>query len=176
MPKPTLLFKSALLPVLLVSAMLWGCATSPRPHPPTLSLLELKVVEAEPERQEYLLRIRLQNHNPGHLPVRGLCLSLAVNGQECASVESAQGLWLAKFSDRIIEARISGQQYRIYQEAFESQEGQEGLSFHLTGRLNLTDSSTVPIDHSGRLNPSQAQGIWLTGLHDCPNCFQTSEG
>lgn len=92
---------------LLCLGSLLGCAHPfTRVQPPSVSISEIHLVEAQLLEQRYRLRLRLQNPNSFALPISGMEYRLFINGVEFARGVSSQSAYVPAYEERLLDVEM----------------------------------------------------------------------
>jgi len=153
------------LALLLGAWLLGGCAGLPfRGEPPRLNVADLRVIEATPLEQRYLVKLRVQNPNPDGLTIDGLTFDLFFNGRHLASGMSGERVYVGRFSDEIMEVRATSTAFGLFRQLMAlSRGGARSFDYRLRGKLSLSGYRPLPFDHRGSLNPGPAGGGHFRG-------------
>jgi LEA14-like dessication related protein len=153
------------LTLLLGALILSGCAGMHfRGEPPRLNVADLRVMEATPLEQRYLVKLRIQNPNPDGLTIDGLTFDLFFNGRLLASGMSGEKVYVGRYSDEIMEARATSTAFGIFRQLMAlSRGGARSFDYRLKGKLSLAGYEPLPFDRRGSLNPGPAGGGHFRG-------------
>lgn len=136
--------------------LLAGCASLlPRLQSPRLSLVGVQLQDASVFEQRLLVRLRVRNPNDMVLPVRGITVNFALEGEEFAQGVSSRdfdvpALGEAEF-DMLVTANAATALLRVLSQGH----GQAGGALHYRIRGDLKTSlgllRTVPFDEKGSI-------------------------
>lgn len=136
--------------------LLAGCASLlPRLQTPQLSLVGVQLQDASVFEQRLLVRLRVQNPNDMVLPVRGITVNFALEGEEFAQGVSSRdfdvpALGEAEF-DMLVTANAATALLRVLSQGH----GKAGGTLHYRIRGDLKTSlgllRSVPFDEKGSI-------------------------
>lgn len=137
-------------------ALLAACASLlPRLQTPRLSLVGVQVQDASVFEQRLIVRLRVQNPNDMVLPVRGITVNFALEGEEFAQGVSSRdfdvpALGQAEF-DMLVTANAATALLRVLSQGH----GKAGSGLHYRIRGDLKTSlgllRSVPFDETGTI-------------------------
>jgi len=140
---------SRLLVVLVLSAILSGCATLSGSDAPNVRVVGLEPLTSEGLEVRFALKLRVQNPNESALAYDGLSVKLNLDGRGLASGVSNEAGEIPRFSDAVLTVPVSISAFSVFRQilarAEDSQNAGGGIGqpivYTLDGKLGAPKGS-----------------------------------
>lgn len=133
---------------------LTGCSQMlTRPAAPTVSLNDIRVIDATLFEQRYELSLRIQNPNAFDLPVKGMHYRLLINDKEFATGVSNTIGTLPAYGESLVKVTVVSNLINLYKQfQFSSGQHDERITYTLDGALRVTGSLVdLPFRYHGEI-------------------------
>jgi len=146
--------------LLLVGALLAGCASYEQPDIALVGLAPLESSMLEPRMR---LDFRLLNPGRKALTVRGVDMALEINGIELARGVDGHGFDLPALGETRASVEVTASVFRLVQILLSLPEA-EAFNYELSGRLHLDGlPRSIPVSRAGSITREQLQGLSGSG-------------
>lgn len=154
MPTPRLAWLSLICSLLLLAAC---AALQPRLERPSVSLVDVDLLEVGLLRQRYLITLSVQNPNSRSIPIKGMSYTLDIAGQDFASGVSPRGFTLPAYGESEVQVELNTNllsTLRRLQDLLEG--GSDSVSYALSGKLevDIPVVGSLPFNNSGEIKLS----------------------
>ena len=145
---------------LLICLLLAGCASYERPDVTLVGLAPLESTMLEPRMR---LDFRLLNPGRKALAVRGVDMSLEINGVELARGVDGHGFELPAFGETRASVEVSASVFKLVQILLSLPQA-EAFTYELSGRLHLDGfPRSIPVTRAGTVTREQLQALSGSG-------------
>jgi LEA14-like dessication related protein len=125
---------------------------------PTISVVNLQLVEATVFEQNYRIQLRIQNPNAFEIPVKGLQYTIELNDQHFASGVSNHSAVIPALDTAVIEVEARSTLLSFFRQFSNLQQGNlETISYRLNGKIHLAGFGSQPFDYRGEMLLNNAQ-------------------
>ena len=141
-------------PILLLFILSLGCATPQDAKPPTIDLVNLKLVSTGLLSQELQLDIKIGNPNDFDIPLTGLSFKMDVNGQPFADGLSNQSVTVPRLSYTTVPVTGNTNTLSLIRQLM-SLGDRDGIDYRLHGTAyvrQLGQSDAFPFERKGSLS------------------------
>ena len=146
--------KRHILPVILSGLLLLGGCAALSLKAPSVTLADIKVLEAGLFEQRFGFKLRVQNPNDKEIAISGMSFMVEINGKPFARGVSNQGVTVPRLEERILEVTAVSNLYSILSQIHELLYGNsKGFSYRIKGRLFTEAYGELEFDESGSLAP-----------------------
>ena len=143
------------LALILLAALVTGCAGLQSLEPPEVSVVSLKPVAATLMEQRFEVGLRVLNPNNRDIDVKGLDFELDINGSRLARGVTAEEFTLPRLGETVATVDLTTSTLDIIQRAMTLSNGQT-LEYRLRGRVHLGGlAGTLPFDETGQISMGQ---------------------
>ena len=160
--KINLMNRSLTLTILILVALLTGCATLSNADQPSVQVVGIESLPSEGLEVRFALKLRVQNPNGAPLAYDGMSVSLDIDGRGLASgVSNATGV-IPRFSDEVLTIPVSISAFGIARQLIaqtrKSQNASsavtQAISYRLRGKLGAPQGSfrSTRFSSSGELD------------------------
>jgi LEA14-like dessication related protein len=147
--------------VLVAAALLLGGCAGLGLRTPTVSLADVRVIEAGLFEQRLGIKLRIINPNNDEIPVNGLTFEVDINGEPFAKGVSDRALTVPRLGEAVLDVTaVTGVAGIIRQIQGLARGNIDSISYRIKGRIITgTTSFGLDFDEMGRLEmPRAGQG------------------
>jgi len=142
--------------LLLVAILLAGCASY---EPPNVTLVGLAPLESNLMEPRMRLDFRLQNPGRRALTVRGVDMTLEINGVELAQGVADHGFELPAFGETRASVEVTASIFKLVQLLLGPPQA-HAFDYELSGRLHLDGfPRVIPVSRAGSITREQLEGL-----------------
>ncbi len=130
-------------------------------EPPTLKLAGIRVIDLNPERQTFAVKLLVGNPNMFDIPLHSLDCHLEINGQSFAHGTRDQPITLPGGGEQVVELRaVTSMNELLRQIQTMVAEGDTSASYRIHGDLRVGDGTVpMPFDQRGELDLRELMGL-----------------
>ncbi|MES9913154.1 MAG: LEA type 2 family protein [Candidatus Sedimenticola sp. 4PFRAG1] len=144
----------ALTLCLLALLILSGCAgMAESRESPRVTLVGIKMINAEIFEQRYGLMLRIQNPNPNALVITGMSFKVEINEKSFASGVSDTNITVEGFGEAKLDVEVVSSLFDIVEQlrGLEKRQGQP-LVYRIHGKIQHAGSPfSIPFERKGRI-------------------------
>lgn len=144
--------KKRLIPALVLAAVLLACScASLTLKPPTVTIVDIDVIEATLFEQRFAFTLRVQNPNSRDIPLRGLSFEVELNDLPFARGVSDRAVTVPRFGEEILTVTAVSGLAGILRQISEWTRGDERttLSYRIKGTLSTGFFGGLNFDEKG---------------------------
>jgi LEA14-like dessication related protein len=131
--------RALMLIILSVAILLYGCAGL-KLQTPSVTVADIKVVEANMFEQRYAFKLRVMNPNDTDIPVTGMNFEIKLNNQPFVRGVSNKIVKLPRLSETVVEVTAASDLLGFMRQINElRKDNLDTLSYHINGRF-ISDS------------------------------------
>lgn len=141
--------------LLLLVALLGGCANVKNLTAPAVSVAEISVGDLTPDGRNYVVELVVRNRSKQELPLSHLSFELALEFTDAVRIERPLSLVLPPLGSEPIRLELTGRSEGPAEELTDLSERGGSLSYRISGELTspLTDDP-LRFDRRSRLSPT----------------------
>jgi len=140
-------------PMLALLALLAACTSLSRLDAPQLSIVGIRLLGAQQNRQQFVLTIRVHNPNMRQIAVRSIDYRVALAGEEFATGATVEPFTVPALGESQFELNVSADLDRAIRLAVQRVTAGD-LPYRVTGQVRLAEGAlrTLPFTSSGTLS------------------------
>lgn len=139
------------VPLLLLAAALSGCTLlTPQLRSPTLSIVDVRVRQANLWDQQLTVRVRVRNPNERALHVKGLAYAVYIGGQELVRGASDAGFVVPAQGAAVFNMEVTANAAGVLFAVLREPRGQP-IGYRMQGKVELSHGwlRSLPFEDSG---------------------------
>lgn len=150
-PKRKLFIPAFLFTVLILGG---GCAGLFLKSP-SVTLADIKIIDAGLLEQKFAFKLRIQNPNDSEIAITGLSFDVEINGKPFAKGVSNKSITIPRLDEQILEVSAISNLYGLFSQVKEFIYGKnKALTYRIKGRLFTDPFGELNFDEGGKLELS----------------------
>lgn len=145
---------SGLLGIVLIFALMAGCAALPqKPEPPRVSITAIELVEAGLLEQRYQVKLRVQNPNDFDFSIKGIQFEIKLNGQSFVTGVSGNAVNVPRFGTAVLDLEAVSTLAGLARQLKEMAESKTPTaSYGIMGKVHLAQPAiSLPFHEEGEI-------------------------
>ena len=136
-------------------------AMSPDLQPPTVSLYDLRIVDLNPQRQTFAVRLLVKNPNLAEIPLHEVRYRIELNGREIVQGRSEHPVTLPGLGQTVVDMQTVASVHAVIEQLDGMvRNGSLSASYRIHGEARLgTGAIVIPFDQGGSLDLRRLLGL-----------------